>query len=300
MKKLLFSLLLGTGCGTSGEFGIAKFFVGNGWKHQSNVAMGSHFQVQATQGFWNTSLHIQGCDSDIVMLNGINASATGEGYCSFEAYDEESQFVDRFAIKISEGTKLHLYDTEDPNNYWNAALPYHFAMISHSEAHFNIAVHDDLDIRLHHNDLIQIETPDTWSFQSSLQNDQLSLYAHQKTDTMFSLKDNGALGQSWNVSVIDPTDIQSILIRISPPQRSIPRYGEQAEASVYGSYAYVAVEIFDIYNTPVVLPTDSVRIVGEESFLPSGPQGFWVEKKSGETVSVEIKIGERIAFAYVD
>jgi hypothetical protein len=300
MKKIGWTLLLGIGCGTSGELGVAKFFVGDGWTHQSNIAVGSSFPFEAKQGFWNSNLRIVGCDEQIIKLEGTTAHALGSGICTLEAYGEGNNLVDRFTLNVKHAKEIQVLNPEDPNSYWSSEIPNNFAILEDSSAQFVVALTDENSEPLAQHSSLLLDKEESWALQSHISGEILSLYGHYPEKTNFSILHGLDIRKDFRVSVIDSRDIQSIMIRISPPVNRIPELNEEVDSSIYASHVYVSVDIQSADQLPVLLPEDSVRIVGQENYLNVGPQGFWVEKSRDESLEIEIKVGDRHAFTYVD
>jgi|GEM_PF-5171852 len=300
MKTLPWLALLAIGCGSSGELGKAQFYVGEGWGNNSKIASGSSFSVSATQGIWRTRLQMKGCSEDMIQLQGEIATATGEGHCVFEAYDETDTLVDRFHIHIIEPTEIHLYDENDPNEYWTGVLPDQFALIERTNSELSLHVKGEDNQILQHSSLLSIENEDSYISSIYMSDKSISIHGHQEGKSSFSIYGPNSIQKEYSVIVIDEEDIQSIMFRLSQPQDYIPGLGDSQQYHYSGSWVYMHVDIRSWDQSPVLLPEDSVQIVGQEDYLQTGPFGFWVQKNSEESIEIELKIGSRTAFAYID
>jgi hypothetical protein len=76
-----------------------------------------------------------------------------------------------------------------------------------------------------------------------------------------------SIQEDCTVSVIDTRDIQTMMIRVSPPVYKTPSLNEEADTSIYASHIYVSVDILSSDQISVPLPEDSVRILRQERDL---------------------------------
>ena len=300
MKKLSWIVLFSIGCGSSGDMGVADFYVGETWKNNSDVAVGSTFRVSATQGFWRDRLTLKGCSEELLQINGEIATTVGEGTCTIEAYDDEESLVDRFHVNILQPTNIRIFDDNDPNEYWSNGIPEQFGIIERTSSAFSFEVQGKENTILQHVSLFSIQIENSWRSSVDLDGDTISIHGHQQGKSSFSISDGNNINKQYEVITMNDDNIQSIVFRLSQPQDWIPRYGEAQQINHWGSWVYMHVDIRSWENIPILLPADSVRLVGEENYIETGAFGFWVNRDTTESKEFELKIGNRTAFAYVD
>merc|ERR1712138_214701 len=96
--------------------------------------------------------------------------------------------------------------------------------------------------------------------------------------------------KEYQIEVIDDDDVQTMMIRLSPELSSKPDINESSSAmGSYGSYVYVHVDARTSSNQPILLPENSVHIIGNDTPIDTGSMGFWVSKDNNESLQLQIK-----------
>ena len=100
------------------------------------------------------------------------------------------------------------------------------------------------------------------------------------------------------IHVIEPWAVHSIVIQLSPTVSHPLEFNESS--TIDGSYRYVHVDARTEDQTPILLPKEAVSIIGQDDALETGTTGFWISKPDAETIQVQIRLGDTVAFAYID
>ena len=283
-------------CGISGELGQAQFEIGSGWDGTAPIAVGSEFPIQAHQGFWQNPLEIRGCEEQL-LISGNIAVAQKSGSCTIEALDEEGTLVDHFSLSFEEVTTISLRDIVEPNSHWSRELPERFAIIEESQSDVLVTLKSQEEFLLHQK-AIELEKSNDGHLYTQLWEERLSLEAVTVGTSFFRISDQQGLMSSYQIDVIPPSDVHSVVIQLSP-ELAYPLEPNESPTTT-GSYVYVFVDARTRDQHPILLPKDSVFIVGSDTPLETGSTGFWVSKSPGETLQVQISLGETMAFAYID
>ena len=163
-----------------------------------------------------------------------------------------------------------------------------------------MAMVDTYQSPLFYENTLRVERDNNWTLALEQYENMLPLHARQEGKSTILLQSNLGLAALFTVDVIDEAEVSTMMIRLSPRIAHIPKVNEEISGSSnYASKVYVNARTRN--NTPVLLPDNCVRVMGEENIVFTlGATWFWVVVSARDPISIQIEIGNMLGFAYID
>lgn len=152
-------LVAGGGCGVTGETGEALFIVGNQWKPDTPIAVGSKFIVSATSNdLAKSKLQVESSNVAVFapQSSGVSGgfAAVGPGTADFKALDSAKKEVDHLAYQAVAPAKLELSNWAERIVEGGALLPETFSVVAGGKFSVRVEAIDSQNRALQHAGLV--------------------------------------------------------------------------------------------------------------------------------------------------